>query len=577
MVTCDIVYSTVTVHTRVSLNNFKPVDAINWKLIETMKLITIHLLCLLISYITCYQVTDQIDFERDCQTQRQVSDSSIVEVFAYPRAGVIPEISVCSAKFVAYPPDRKLRIYINEFFLGPGACGHKLKIYDGDPFQTDPKWELTCGAVLTTYTSATNQIILSFTKPSVDSSQLYKFNIKITTDRDDSTLYFDALKTPSNEHFDALKIPANHALQHRKRRESANIPSYTAPSTGTAAASGGGLTSGAIAGIAVGCVVGAVIIIAICIYALWRMLRKAEEKKRYGANEPPPVFVTSTSSNVNGILKHPGSTGSTRSKGTKSRGFDNDAFSDISESKNSKYSEKQVDDRNANSKYNGKPEGNHSNRYDEEMGRGSYSRRGRDKSEHDVGHQNPSYMDDENDQGDKTDRYGDKPQRLRQSYKEANEEKQHISLADLAKGDSRANVSIKPRKYGDESSRTESSFQTDTTNRTYSDSQDSKDESVSHNPGGRFRRNTREGSIRRSRSRSKSMTSSVSGQTRRTNQRSSSADRAEQARQQGSHRQHHHHHHKGSSGSSRRKKQKPPDPYLPIFAETKKIKKKHGV
>jgi FtsZ-interacting cell division protein ZipA len=59
------------------------------------------------------------------------------------------------------------------------------------------------------------------------------------------------------------------------------------------------------------------------------------------------------------------------------------------------------------------------------------------------------------------------------------------------------------------SSRTESSFQTDTTNRTYSDSsRDSRDGSVSLNPTGskRYRRNEREGSIRRSRSRS--MTSS---------------------------------------------------------------------
>lgn len=57
--------------------------------------------------------------------------------------------------------------------------------------------------------------------------------------------------------------------------------------------SGGGLTSGAIAGIAVGGVVGAVIIIAICIYALWKFMRQSEEKRRYGSREPPPVFVTS--------------------------------------------------------------------------------------------------------------------------------------------------------------------------------------------------------------------------------------------------------------------------------------------
>jgi len=63
--------------------------------------------------------------------------------------------------------------------------------------------------------------------------------------------------------------------------------------TGDAGSTGGGLTSGAIAGIAVGGVVGAVIIIAICIYALWKFMRQSEEKRRYGANEPPPVFVTS--------------------------------------------------------------------------------------------------------------------------------------------------------------------------------------------------------------------------------------------------------------------------------------------
>lgn len=66
-----------------------------------------------------------------------------------------------------------------------------------------------------------------------------------------------------------------------------------APITGSAGPSGGGLTSGAIAGIAIGCVVGAVIIIAICIYALWRFMRKSEERRRYGDTEPPPVYVTS--------------------------------------------------------------------------------------------------------------------------------------------------------------------------------------------------------------------------------------------------------------------------------------------
>lgn len=263
---------------------------------------------------------------------------------------------------------------------------------------------------------------------------------------------------------------------------------------------------------------------------------------------------------MNGILKHPGSAGSVRSKSTKSHGFDNDAFSDTSETRNSKYNEKPIGDR-------------HDKRYDEESGRGSYSRRGRDKANHDQGHQNQSYMED-----DDYNRYGDRSPRSRQSYKEATGDRQHINLSEVKFGD-------RGRKYGDESSRTESSFQTDTTNRTYSDSsRDSRDGdgSVSLNPAGhkRYRRNDREGSIRRSRSRS--MTSSQSAQTKRSH-RSSSADRAEQTSQQGSHHgnqqrphQHNnHHHHRGSSGSSRRKKQKPPDPYLPIFAETKKSKKKH--
>jgi len=264
---------------------------------------------------------------------------------------------------------------------------------------------------------------------------------------------------------------------------------------------------------------------------------------------------------VNGILKHPGSAGSVRSKSTRSHGFDNDAFSDTSETRNSRFNEKPIGDRN-------------DKRYEEESGRGSYSRRGRDKAIHDQGHQNQSYMDD-----DDYNQYGDRSPRSRQSYKEATGDRQHINLSEV-------NFGGRGRKYGDESSRTESSFQTDTTNRTYSDSsRDSRDGdgSVSLNPTGnkRYRRNEREGSIRRSRSRS--MTSSQSAQTKRS-QRSSSADRAEQTSQQGSHhgnqqRPHHHnnhhHHHRGSSGSSRRKKQKPPDPYLPIFAETKKSKKKY--
>lgn len=261
---------------------------------------------------------------------------------------------------------------------------------------------------------------------------------------------------------------------------------------------------------------------------------------------------------MNGILKHPGSGGSVRSKSTKSHGFDNDAFSDTSETRNSRFNEKPIGDRN-------------DKRYDEESGRGSYSRRGRDKPNHDHGHQNQSYMDD-----DGYNRYDDRSPRSRQSYKEATGDRQHMNLSEVTFGG-------RGRKYGDESSRTESSFQTDTTNRTYSDSSRDGDGSVSLNPTGskRYRRNEREGSIRRSRSRS--MTSSQSAQTKRS-QRSSSADRAEQTSQQGSHHgnqqrpQHHnnhHHHHRGSSGSSRRKKQKPPDPYLPIFAETKKSKKKY--
>jgi hypothetical protein len=103
------------------------------------------------------------------------------------------------------------------------------------------------------------------------------------------------------------------------------------------------------------------------------------------------------------------------------------------------------------------------------------------------------------------------------SYKEATGYRQHINLSEVKFGG-------RGRKYGDESSRTESSFQTDTTNRTYSDSsRDSRDGSVSLNPTGskRYRRNEREGSIRRSRSRS--MTSSQSAQTKRS-QRSSSCE-----------------------------------------------------
>lgn len=86
-----------------------------------------------------FSVTDTIDFEKDCKVQLKVYDSTIAEVFAKPRAGTIPEIASCEAKFIASPSDRKLKIYIHEFNLGGGACGHKLKIYDGDPHQNDPK------------------------------------------------------------------------------------------------------------------------------------------------------------------------------------------------------------------------------------------------------------------------------------------------------------------------------------------------------------------------------------------------------------------------------------------------------
>lgn len=498
--------------------------------------------------VTSYTVTDKIDFEKDCKVQLNVYDTTVAEVFAYPQANVIPEISSCQAKFVASPSDRKLKIYIHEFTLGGGACGHKINIYDGDPYMKDPKWELGCNINFPRFiVSATNEIIISFVKPSVDTSQLYSFNIKITTDQDEAKLYFKPREMPA-----LYRI-----LHHRERRESANIPSYTAPLTGSVGGGGGGLTSGAIAGIAVGAVVGAVIIIAICIYALWRFMRKSEEKRRYGHTEPPPVFVTNNSSNVNGILKYPSSTGSTRSKTTnKSRGgIDNDAFSNMSETTTNDF------------------------RYDKV---GSYSRRSGERYKNDYGHQNEAFSND------------------------ADEEKGHISLADLSqRGGRTANgdYPLARRNYGDES-KTESSFNTGTETRTYSESS-SRDgsNSVSMNPGGHYKKHERAGSIRKNRSRSQSMTSNKSSD-HSGRPRSNSADRSEkdsQARSHQSssshrsHQSHSHSHshghghshghrshnssHRDSSRSSRRKKQRPPDPYLPIYNEAmtsaKNKKKQH--
>ncbi|XP_076101724.1 uncharacterized protein LOC143071351 isoform X2 [Mytilus galloprovincialis] len=221
---------------------------------KTMCNTYLYLLYLFISSVTCYDVTNSIDFEGNgCNTQLMVGDNTIAEVIATPQAGVLPDSSKCEAKFQAIPADRKLKIYIKDFFMGPGACGHKLKIYDGVEFVSqDPKWEFSCNTeIQDVYTSSTNQVIIAFTKPSVDTSQLYRFKIHLTTDR-------------------------------------------AAPLTGGAGESGGGgITSGAIAGIAVGGVVGVVIIIAICIYLLWKFMRQAEEKKRYVAEPPPAISVIS--------------------------------------------------------------------------------------------------------------------------------------------------------------------------------------------------------------------------------------------------------------------------------------------
>ncbi|XP_076101716.1 uncharacterized protein LOC143071351 isoform X1 [Mytilus galloprovincialis] len=259
---------------------------------KTMCNTYLYLLYLFISSVTCYDVTNSIDFEGNgCNTQLMVGDNTIAEVIATPQAGVLPDSSKCEAKFQAIPADRKLKIYIKDFFMGPGACGHKLKIYDGVEFVSqDPKWEFSCNTeIQDVYTSSTNQVIIAFTKPSVDTSQLYRFKIHLTTDREEPYLFFEALNKPDK----ALNLPDT-ILQHRKRRETVNQPSYTAPLTGGAGESGGGgITSGAIAGIAVGGVVGVVIIIAICIYLLWKFMRQAEEKKRYVAEPPPAISVIS--------------------------------------------------------------------------------------------------------------------------------------------------------------------------------------------------------------------------------------------------------------------------------------------
>ncbi|XP_063439719.1 uncharacterized protein DDB_G0283697-like isoform X2 [Mytilus trossulus] len=220
---------------------------------KTMCNTYLYLLYLFISSVTCYDVTNSIDFEGNgCNTQLMVGDNTIAEVIATPQAGVLPDSSKCEAKFQAIPADRKLKIYMKDFFMGPGACGHKLKIYDGVEFVSqDPKWEFSCNTeIQDVYTSSTNQVIIAFTKPSVDTSQLYRFKIHLTTDR-------------------------------------------AAPLGSAGDAGDGGITSGAIAGIAVGAVVGVVIIIAICIYLLWKFMRQAEEKKRYVAEPPPAISVIS--------------------------------------------------------------------------------------------------------------------------------------------------------------------------------------------------------------------------------------------------------------------------------------------
>lgn len=259
------------------------------------------------------------------------------------------------------------------------------------------------------------------------------------------------------------------------------------------------------------------------------------------------ILFAAASHNINGILKHPGSAGSTRSKSTnRSRGgVDNKAFSDISDTPNGDF------------------------RYDN---RGSYSRRSGDRLKNDYGHQNEGFKNDDSYDVDR-----------RTSYKMANGDRGHISLADLSRDGGRTANGDYPlgrRRYGDES-RTESSFNTETeTSRTYSESSQDGSNSISMNPGGHYRKHERQGSIRKSRSRSQSMTSSKSGNS--TRPRSNSADRASQQRSQqssshgshhGGHKSHNHPPHRGSSRGSRRKKQKPPEPYLPIFDEAMKSAK----
>ncbi|XP_052067444.1 splicing regulatory glutamine/lysine-rich protein 1-like isoform X2 [Mytilus californianus] len=312
----------------------------------------LYLLFLFISPVTCYDVTNSIDFEGSgCNTQLMVGDNTIAEVIATPQAGVLPDSSKCEAKFQAIPADRKLKIYIQDFFMGPGACGHKLKIYDGVEFVSqDPKWEFSCNTeIQDVYTSSTNQVIIAFTKPSVDTSQLYRFKIHLTTDR-------------------------------------------AAPLTGGAGGDGGGggITSGAIAGIAVGCVVGVVIIIAICIYLLWKFMRQAEEKKRYVAEPPPAISVISAPPLSNcGIapgssrrsfrsqshvafstVSKKGDTSDSLSKSRSQKSFDNHGFSQDGTSVSSSHTrtENSKDDQGASNK-------NYKSEYKEDLKRSDNLRR----------------------------------------------------------------------------------------------------------------------------------------------------------------------------------------------------------
>ncbi|KAL5013628.1 hypothetical protein ScPMuIL_007898 [Solemya velum] len=157
------------------------------------------------------------------------------KIFAKPRQSISSGRNSCNIKFLTHETGR-INIDIREVKIED--CGTTIKIYDGDEYMKNVRWQLTCNSKAgQVFTTSTNYLIIRLEKQSADSSNAYRFELSVSVDQAGGI------------------VP-----------EDDNMSSST-------------LSAGALAGIGVGIAAVVVVFVALIIWCCIRYMRQGEEKR----------------------------------------------------------------------------------------------------------------------------------------------------------------------------------------------------------------------------------------------------------------------------------------------------------